>query len=188
MLRFCTTVFCGLLTYFAAGQDINSALSIKGYVHWLTGHDPNTKQLIPADGRDALAASDSVVIAHVKFIVKEYGEMSFPINVKSSPGAEALRTDLSKCKYVIINYRSNQNVILQLRQTGIHGGKHNHVILPPTNFFKKVTIYLSEFKGGLTSLDLSDVAKFNFAFLSNNEKDGYAELIVTDFQIDSFDP
>lgn len=187
MLRFCTVVFCGLLAQVAVGQESSAKLSINGYTNWLTGHDPNTKQIIPAE-RNALIVDDSVVVAHVKFIVKQYGEMSFPINAMSSPEAEALAADLSKSKFVVITYQANQNVILQLRQTGVHGGKHNHVILLATPSFKTVTIYFSEFKDGLTPLDLSDVAKFNFAFLSNNDKDGYAELIVKDVQIEGYKP
>jgi hypothetical protein len=187
MLRFCTVVLCGLLAHVAVGQELGTKPSIRGYMSWLTGHDPDTKQLIPAD-HNALIVEDSVVVAHVKFIVKQYGEVSFPINTKSPLEAEALKADLSESRFVVITYRANQNVILQLRQTGVHGGRHNHVTLAPTISFKTIIIYFSEFKDGPAPLNLSDVAKFNFAFLSNNDKDGYAELVVKDFQIDGYQP
>jgi hypothetical protein len=176
------------MIHVAMGQSLNTEHSIQGYKHWLTGHDPDTKQIIPAQGNDALDVRDSIVVAHVKFIVKQYGEMSFPINSKSSVNQEALKTDLSKSQFIVITYQSNQSFVLQLRQTGVHGGKHNHVVLPPSPSFNTVKIYLSEFKDGLTSLDVSDVSKFNFAFLSNNIEDLYAELIVKNFQIDGYRP
>jgi hypothetical protein len=77
---------------------------------------------------------------------------------------------------------------LQLRQTGIHGGVHNHITLPASDTFVPYTIYFSSFKGGLTTLDLSNVAKFNFALLGNNSKQGYAELIVRSFRIHRYKP
>ncbi len=82
--------------------------------------------------------------------------------------------------------RINQSVNLQLRQYAIHGGTHNQITLPAAPELTTVKIPFSDFKGGLTPLDLANVAKFNFALLSNNTNDGYAELIVKGFKIDKF--
>lgn len=37
-------------------------------------------------------------------------------------------------------------------------------------------------------LDLADVAKFNFAFLANNVRDGYAELYIYHVTVDRYSP
>lgn len=165
-----------------------SSFRIDGFKFWLTGSDPNTIQLVPNAGNNALTLIDSVVVAHVKFNVVQYGEMSFPINPNTLPNQEALKIDLSKSKFIKLTYKANQSVVLQLRQAGIHGGVQNHIVLPPTKKWVMRKIYLSAFSGGLKPLDLTDVAKFNFALLSNNQKDGYAELSVKSFQIDHFQP
>lgn len=163
-------------------------VSVNGFTSWITGHDAATTQLIPTPGNNVLKSEDGQTIAHVKFEVKQYGEVSFPINTKTIAGQEALKTDLSAYKQIQITYQANQHFILQLRQTGVHGGVHNQVTLPAANPFTTVVVLFSEFKGGKTPLDLTDVAKFNFAFLSNHTKDGFSELKVRSFIIDGYEP
>jgi hypothetical protein len=176
-----------LVTFASAfAQTGEKVLSLGGFGQWITGHDPGTIQIIPAEGNNALVVEDGEVYAHVKFKVTQYGEVSFPINQKTLPHEEALRTDLTKSKFIVLTYRSNHELVLQLRQTGVHGGIQNHVSLPVASAFKTVTILFSEFKGGLKPLDLSDVAKFNFAVFANNEADGYAEYFIRDFKIDHY--
>ncbi len=172
----------------STSRTTHTAASINGFTSWITGHDADTRQLIPAKGNNALLSEEGKTIVHVKFEVKQYGEVSFPINTKTLAGTEALRADLSASKQIQITYQANQQVILQLRQTGIHGGVHHHVTLPATDHFTTMTILFSEFKGGKTPLDLTDVAKFNFAFLSNKTKNGFAELKVQSFIIDRYKP
>ncbi|RAV98224.1 hypothetical protein [Pseudochryseolinea flava] len=150
-----------------------------GFLQWRTGHDAKTAQLIPAEGNDPIVREGNNVWIHVKFNVYEYGEVSFPIDRTTRTDEEAKRVDLSDRKYVKLTYTANQQVILQLRQTGEHGGVHNHVILPPVERPTSIAILLKSFKGGKSMIDLTDVAKFNFAFLSNNKEDGYAELLIT---------
>jgi hypothetical protein len=171
-----------------SAQQNRDDLSINGFKHWRTGHDINTIQLIPENGNNAIISMGVETIVHVKFNVKQYGEVSFPINSKTPIGEEALSSDLSKSKFITIIYKSNHDVVLQLRQTGVHGGIHNHVVISASNEFKELTLYFSEFEGGLKPLNLNDVAKFNFAFLANNDKDGYAELVIRNFQIDQYKP
>jgi hypothetical protein len=89
---------------------------------------------------------------------------------------EAASVNLSKSRYVKIRYRSNVNVILQSRQTGVHGGIQDHILLPASSPFTTQTISFSSFKGSLKPLDLSDAAKFNFALLENNPSDSYADF------------
>ncbi|MFT4031388.1 MAG: hypothetical protein QM669_03155 [Siphonobacter sp.] len=163
-------------------------LSINGFTQWLTGHDGKTEQLFPVNTRDALLTEKGKVWAQVKFNVAVYGELSFPINPNTPEGAEALKVDLSKSRYLKVQYQSNQSVVLQLRQTGIHGGVHNQVILPASKKMKIQKIYFSEFTGGKTPLDLSDVARFNFAFLANPVGQAFAELQVNSFKIDRYRP
>lgn len=169
-------------------RTTHTTASINGFTSWITGHDADTRQLIPAKGNNALLSEEGKTIVHVKFEVKQYGEVSFPINTKTPVGAEALSADLSASKQLQITYKSNQQVILQLRQTGVHGGVHPHITLPAADHFTTVTILFSEFEGGKTSLDLTDVAKFNFAFLSNNIKAGFAELSIQSFIINGYNP
>jgi hypothetical protein len=158
-------------------------LALHGFTQWRTGHDEATVQLLPKEGTDPLAMDGSHIVARAKFKVSGYGEMSFPIDPRSVLGGEARRTDLSKRKFIVVTLQSNQEAILQLRQTGVHGGVQNHVTIPAALQWRTDTIYFSEFTGGLKPLDLSDVAKFNFAFLSNNQRDGYAEIVIKDFVI-----
>ena len=162
--------------------------AIDGFKYWLIGSDSKTIQLIPNAGSNAITSKNSIVVAHVKFNVAQYGEVSFPINSKTLPNQEALSVDLSKSNFIQLTYKANQSVVLQLRQTGVHGGVQNHIVLPPAKKWVTRKIYFSAFSGGLKPLDLTDVAKFNLALLSNNEKDGYAELSVKSFQIDHFKP
>jgi len=179
-----TFLFCLLLN--AQSQSAKSSLSVNGFTQWITGRDSATLQLVPAIGRDALKKEGKKTVAHARFKVMRYGEMSFPINPSSGPEASAV--DLSKSRFITIEYKSNHELVLQLRQTGIHGGTHNHIILSPTAQFIRTRVYFSSFKGGLKPLDLKDVAKFNFAFLGNNSEDGFAEVMVRSFKIDRYKP
>ena len=179
-------ITCILHFVFFSQSQPAGKLSINGFTHWFTGRDSVTIQLIPMIGSDALTTEDNRTVAHAKFKVAKYGELSFPI--KPSDAVEASRVDISKSKFIEIEYKANHEVVLQLRQTGIHGGIHNHIVLPASDSFVNYTIYFSSFKNGLTDLDLSNVAKFNFAFLGNNPADGYAELIVRSFEIHRYKP
>jgi len=156
--------------------------------NWVTGYDNATSQLIPSQGTNPVVKENGKAILHVKFNVKQYGEVSFPINSATAEGAEALRADLSKSRGIKITYLSNHECIIQLRQTGVHGGIHNHIVLPASEYETTRIISFSEFKGGKTPLDLADVAKFNFAFLSNNPGEGFAELKIRSFAINNYKP
>ena len=170
-------------------------LSLSGFTRWVVGRDSATQQLIPATGLNPLTAGgvnpltikDRIIVAHARFKVAKYGEMSFPINPAIITN-EAASVDLSKSRYIKIQYKANHEVILQLRQTGVHGGTHNHIILPASDRFITTKIHFSSFKGGLKPLDLKDVAKFNFAFVGNNPGDGFADVIVRSFKIHRYDP
>lgn len=166
---------------------ISAQSSINGFYPWITGRDSATIQHIPSNGYNALTIEENRTVVHVKFTIAKYGEVSFPIRSVSA-GMEAPSVNLTKSRFIKIRYRSNVNVILQLRQTGVHGGIHNHVLLPASSSFTTQTISFSSFKGGLKPLDISDVAKFNFALLENNPSDGYAELTVRSFKIDRYKP
>lgn len=159
--------------------------SVGGFSTWQTGHDALTVQLIPAAGNNALIQRGNTTRMQVKFNVREYGEVSFPL-ANTPPGIEAPRVDLSGSKTIRITYQANQAFIVQLRQTGVHGGIQNHIELPAAAHSATVTVPFAQFIGGLKPLDLSDVAKFNFAFLSNNPAVGYAELVVYDVAIDHY--
>lgn len=184
--RFLLLVSCAYAVEVNGQAQQSRELSIDGFIHWKTGRDSATTQLLPAATTNALIIEDHRILAHVKFKVVKYGELSFPI--APSDATEAPRADLHKSRFLTIEYKANHEVILQLRQTAIHGGVHNHVILPASAGFTRDTIYFSSFKGGLTPLDLSNVAKFNFAFLGNNTKDQYADLIIRSFKIDQYEP
>ena len=172
----------------AQSQSGKSPLSVTGFRHWMTGHDSATIQLIPATGTNGLVIEKNRTVAHARFRVSGYGEMSFPISTASLPHEEALSVDLSNSRFIKITYKANQNFVLQLRQTGVHGGVHNHVLLPASSSFKTITIYFSSFRGGLKPLKLRDVSKFNFAFLENNSRDGYADLVIRSVVIDGYKP
>ena len=183
---FITTVWFAL--HAQSQQTRHNELSLNGFKHWITGRDKNTEQLLPTGTENGLTIEERKTIAHVRFKVKQYGELSFPINPATFAGTEALAVDLSQSRFIKLRYKANRHVVLQLRQTGVHGGKHNHIILPPSDKLITRTIYFSSFAGGLKPLDLKDVAKFNFAFLGNNPVDGFADLVVTSFKIDRYKP
>ncbi len=169
-------------------QSNTEPFSVSGFKHWITGRDSATVQLIPATGANGLLIEKNKTVAHARFRVSGYGEMSFPISTASLPHEEALSVDLSNSRFIKITYKANQNFVLQLRQTGVHGGVHNHVLLPASSSFKTITIYFSSFRGGLKPLKLRDVSKFNFAFLENNSRDGYADLVIRSVVIDGYKP
>lgn len=152
-------------------------LAVGSFTTWQTGRDAQTVQLIPSRGKNALVREDGFAVVHVRFVVKEYGEVSFPL-ANTAADEEAKGIDLANSQAISITYRANHPFVVQLRQTGVHGGIHNHVYIPASAQFTTVTVALREFKDGLKPLDLSDVAKFNFAFLSNNSVDGYADLQI----------
>ncbi len=152
-------------------------------VLWQTGHDESTVQLTPLEGSNPVMDEGAGSVVHVKFKVKQYGEVSFSIDGKTGENEEARRVDLSKSHFVRITYLANCELVLQLRQTGVHGGVHNHVTLPASSKFTTVQIAFTEFKGGKSLLDLSDVSKFNFAFLSNSKEANFAELKISSFEI-----
>ncbi len=159
--------------------------SVGGFTTWQTGHDAQTVQRIPATGTNALIQRADSTWMQVKFNVREYGEVSFPL-ANTPPDVEAPRVDLSGSKTILITYKANQAFFVQLRQTGVHGGIQNHIKLPASAQCTTVTVPFTQFTGGLRPLDLSDVAKFNFAFLSNNVAAGYAELFVYNVVIDHY--
>lgn len=191
MFKHAKLFFTGIaftLYAFSGSAQTQLPLSLDGFSQWITGHDAKTEQLSPLNTQEGLVREKGRVVAYVKFNVKGYGELSFPIDPKTLPGEEARKVDLSKSKFIRVTYQANQEVVLQLRQTGVHGGVHNHVVLPASKKPTTRTIYFSEFKGGKTTLDLSDVAKFNFAFLSNPAHGSFAELKVKTFYIDQYQP
>jgi hypothetical protein len=180
------TIFVMLLLAACTGPNrLPRQASVGGFITWQTGHDAQTAQLIPAAGTHALVQQGDSAWMQVKFDVREYGEISFPL-ANTPPGVEAPRVDLSGSNGIRITYRANQAFVVQLRQTGVHGGIQNHIELPAAAHSTTVTVPFTRFTGGLKPLDLRDVAKFNFAFLSNNPADGYAELIVYDVAIDHY--
>lgn len=173
-------------TFSGSGCQLNpTPLSIDGFRSFKTGRDTGTVQLIPASGTDPLILLEGSPVARVRMNVNPWGEMSFPINGFDQTG-EAAQVNLTGSSFIDITYMSNQSVNLQLRQYAVHGGTHNQITLPAAATFTTVRIPFSDFKGGLTALDITKVAKFNFALLSNNTNDGYAELIVKHFKIDNF--
>ena len=173
-------------TFSGTGCQLNPIpLSIDGFRSFKTGRDNGTTQLLPASGTDPLILLDGSPVVRVRMNVHPWGEMSFPISDFDQTG-EAAQVDLSDSHFIDITYQSNQSVNLQLRQYAVHGGTHNQITLPAAATFTTVRIPFSDFKDGLTALDLTKVAKFNFALLSNNVNDGYAELIVKHFKIENF--
>ena len=186
MKFFARTIFVVIL--FQSCTPSGEQVLLDGFSQWRTGHDEETTQLIPASSNDALTLENNLTVAHAKFVVKGYGEMSFPIDPQTPEGEEARQVDLSESKFIVVSYQANHEAVLQLRQTGVHGGVHNHVSLPESVQFVTDTIYFAEFKGGLKPLNLTDVAKFNFALLSNDSTDGFAEIVVKSFKIDRLIP
>ncbi|MEN0036578.1 MAG: hypothetical protein AAGC78_05905 [Cellvibrio sp.] len=173
-------------SFSGSGCQLNPVpLSINGFRSFKTGRDTGTVQLIPASGTDPLILLDGIPVVRVRMNVNPWGEMSFPISGFDQTG-EAAQVSLASSRFIDITYQSNQSVNLQLRQYAVHGGTHNQITLPAAATFTTVRIPFSDFKGGLSTLDLTKVAKFNFALLSNNPNDGYAELIVKNFKIENF--
>ena len=182
----------GIISFFSICGHSQSTgsnpLTINGFSLWMIGRDSATIQLIPKTGRNGLMMEGGKTVAHARFKVNNYGEISIPISASSAPYAEPPAVNLSASRYIKIKYKANQPVMLQLRQTGAHGGIHNHVVLPASDQFTTATINFSSFKGGLQPLDLKNVAKFNFAFLANNTNDGFADLVIQSFVIDRYKP
>jgi len=160
---------------------------IDGYTVWQTGHDAQTVQVIPETGGNALMQGVDAPVAHAKFIVHEYGELWFAL-ANTPPQVESAGADVSQGASITVTYKANQDVILQLRQTGVHGGIQNHVTLPASEQVTTTTIPFTQFSGGLRPLNLADVAKANFAFLANNARDGYAELYIYHVAVDRYSP
>jgi hypothetical protein len=160
---------------------------INGFTVWQTGHDAQTVQVVPAPGASALTQSNGAPVVHVKFIVREYGELWFPL-ANTPADVESAGADLSGSTSITVTYKANQEFILQLRQTGVHGGIQNHVTLPAAKKDTTSTIPFTKFSGGLRPLNLADVAKFNFAFLANNARDGFAELYIYRVAVDGYSP
>lgn len=166
----------------------SNPLSLNGFSLWLTGGDSGTIQLLPGRGKNGLMMEGGKTVVHARFKVNKYAEIHTAISAFSAPNAEAHSVDLSGSRYIKIKYKANQEVMLQLRQTGVHGGIHNHVMLPQSDGFTTSTINFSSFKGGSQPLNIKNVAKFNFAFFSNNAKDGFADLVIQSFIIDRYKP
>lgn len=181
-------VACFLNLLIHAQSTGSNPLSVNGFSLWITGRDSATVQLIPRSGKNGLMMEGGRTVVHARFKVDKYGEVSIPISPSSAPNAEAHAVNLSGSRHIKIKYKANQTVILQLRQTGVHGGIHNHVLLPPSKEFITSTIYFSSFQGGLEPLNLKDVSKFNFAFDGNNQQDGFADLVIQSFIIDRYKP
>lgn len=160
---------------------------LNGFTVWQTGHDAKTLQIIPAAGGSALAQLKGAPVVHVKFIVSDYGELWFPL-ANTPTNVESAGVDVSGSASITVTYRANRDFILQLRQTGVHGGIQNHVTLPAAEQIITTTIPFTSFSGGLHPLNLADVAKFNFAFLGNNARDGYAELYIYHVTVDGYSP
>ena len=79
-------------------SQTSGKLSINGFTNWLTGRDSATIQIIPMIGSNASTTIDNSTVAHAKFKVAKYGELSFP--VKPSDAVEALRVDISKSRFI----------------------------------------------------------------------------------------
>ena len=75
---------------------IQDQLAIDGFSNWYTGHDTDTRQLIPVPGADPLYRKDGITLAHVKFIVHSYGELAFPIGRPAAVSAEAPGVDITR--------------------------------------------------------------------------------------------
>lgn len=166
----------------------SNPLAINGFSLWLTSRDSATIQLIPRAGKNGLMMEGGKTVAHARFKVNSYGEISLPISALSIPNVEPPPVNLSASRFVKIRYKSNQPVLLQLRQAGANGPVHNHVLLAASETFTTTSVQLSSFKGGIQPLDLKHVAKFSFALFANNAKDGFADLVIQSFSIDRYKP
>ena len=81
-------ITCSVCISLSAQSQPGGKLSINGFTNWFTGRDSASTQLVPAIGFNALTTIDDRTVAHAKFKVSKYGELSFPI--KPSDAIEAL--------------------------------------------------------------------------------------------------
>ena len=180
-----------------AGQDNQQSKAnsdVANYRHWAIGGP--SQILIPAAGISGLTQLNGQNVAHLRARINRgsYTEMSVPINpyLSGDPFSDPA-VDISNSRWVKLTYKSNHQAILQLRQSGVHGGSHNQAALPASpNSFTSITLDLAtDFKwlgNSASTLDLSRVGKFNFAFLAQNETDAYAEIIVSSLEIEHYQP
>ncbi len=177
--------------------DANTSLSgISEYKYWVVGAGAGASVIKPSTGIDAtyLLNSKKVATLKAKVPADSYAEMSLPINpYESDDPFFTPKVDLSASKYVSITYSSNTDAILQLRQTDVHGGNHNQATLASSGGeIKTIRLDLdSDFLWlgtSATTLDKSNVGKFNFAFLKQNQNDGFAQITIHSFSIDNYSP
>src|SRR5688572_6418018 len=95
-------ITCSVCIHLPGQSQSAGKLSINGFTHWFTGRDSATIQLIPMIGSNALTTEEDRIVAHTKFKVAKYGELSFPI--KPSDAIEALPVNLSKSRFIKIEY------------------------------------------------------------------------------------
>ncbi|MFA0079352.1 hypothetical protein AB4427_14595 [Vibrio artabrorum] len=168
--------------------------NINGFVHFTVGGSDNVENIAPNGGGIIDTDNGYSAVASFRGIQEsnEYGEMWFPIDPNSDmTKPEPNPVDLTGSNFAVITYKSNAPAILQLRQWGVHGGNHNMAKLPNTfNKVSKLKLNFSDFKdwGGNHTLDLSSVAKFNIAFLTEDKKTGTANIVVTGFTISNYNP
>ncbi|NRB38959.1 MAG: alkaline phosphatase family protein [Pseudomonadales bacterium] len=173
-----------------------SSADVSLYRHWAVGGP--SPVLIPESSINGLTQINGQNVAHLRAQVSagSYTEMSVPLNpyISAAPFSDPA-VDLSDNPYrkVTITYQSNHPAILQLRQSGVHGGSHNQAVLPasPDGFISITLILNSDFLWlghSASTLDVSKLGKFNFAFLSQNEGDGYAEIIISGLHIQDYQP
>lgn len=170
---------------------------VSQYRYWNTGFG-NATILIPSSGRNALTSENGKITAHMRAEIQPdgYAEMSVPLDPYQF--TDPLRdpsVDLSRSNSTIVRvtYSSNHPAILQLRQSGTHGGNHNQVNLPASpNIYTTLNINLpTDFLWLGTdpsTLEMSNLGKFNFAFLSHNTTAGYAEIKVRELIIENYLP
>ena len=169
---------------------------VANYRHWAIGGPSSI--IIPNSGINGLTQLDGKNVAQLRAVVSpgSYSEMSVPLNPYTSNDPfndPALDLSNTQSTFVTVTYQSNHDAILQLRQSGVHGGSHNQASLPASpNGFSTLTLSLSHgFKWlghSPSTLDLSKLGKFNFAFLSQNNNDGYAQIIVSGLEIENYQP
>ena len=169
---------------------------VANYRHWASGGP--SQIIIPNSGINGLTQLNGKNVAQLRAVVNpgSYTEMSVPLNpyISNDPFSDpALDLSPIQSTFVKVTYQSNHNAILQLRQSGVHGGSHNQASLPASpNGFTTLTLNLTQdFKWlghSSSTLDLSNLGKFNFAFLSQNNNDGYAQIIVSGLEIENYQP
>ena len=171
-------------------SNLSFAADIDGFKFWSFGKDPMTSMVAPAKDHyktGAIHILDDQGFAHAKFKVKIWGEMYTSL-LQLSRESE-LPVDISKSRWVEIEYAANRIVTMQLRHAFTHGGTHNHVLLDDTDgHFVTVRISFSDFKGGLKPLDLTNVSKFDFAMVGKNESADFSEIKIKHLIIDGFNP